>query len=287
MTVTRQDSPSFSIILPVYERHELLDVVLRALAEQTEMPLDVIVADDGSGDDVARVIEFRRSAFDIRRVWQPDEGFRKARVANLGALAARGDYLLFLDSDCVPRRGFLRAMRRCALRKRFLTTKRIMVSESFARRVVDEELLVWRWSAAEWFLRAPREVGRPGFLVPLRDRGRPWSANAADFIPPDRAYCLLGVFRDDLERVNGFEARCVRAVDGEDQDLAVRLRRSGLRCGWPGPASTVIHLWHEPAADRTGGATPFFRDTVASGRVEALVGMRELAAELAGDQLNA
>ena len=47
----------------------------------------------------------------------------------------------------------------------FLSTKRLMLSESFSRRVVDEQIPIWRWTALAWFVRAPREVGRPGYLV--------------------------------------------------------------------------------------------------------------------------
>ena len=50
--------------------------------------------------------------------------------------------------------------------------------------------------------------------------------------------------REDFERVNGFDMR-YEGWGEEDIDLAVRLRRLGLRCGWPGPQGTLLHLWHE------------------------------------------
>ncbi len=271
---------SVTVVLATYERRDVLEVILRALAEQGGDPFEVIVADDGSGEEVAGVVERWRGRFDLQHVWQPNEGFRKARILDLAALVARGDYLAFLDADCVPRLGFMNAIRRGAVSGWFLSTKRINLGERFSRRVLEARLPIWRWSAAEWLLRAPREVGRPGYLVPARDRRRPWRAGQPEFTPPAVAYCLFGVFREDFERVNGYDARCVRSTDGEDQDLAIRLRRSGLRCGWSGPASTVLHLWHPLPNDRTGGPPPLFRETEAGTHVEAVVGLRELAAEL-------
>ena len=46
-----------------------------------------------------------------------------------------------------------------------------------------------------------------------------------------------------LEHVNGFDMR-LGGWDGEDVDIAHRLLAAGLRCGWPGPGSSVLHLWH-------------------------------------------
>ena len=106
------EHPTTSIILATYGRSDALDLVLRSLAEQKGESFDVIVADDGSGPEVGTVVASWRARLDIEHVWQSDSGFRKARALNLAALTARGDYLLFLDGDCIPRRGFLKAIRR-------------------------------------------------------------------------------------------------------------------------------------------------------------------------------
>ncbi len=176
-----------SVVLAAYERPDALEFVLRALSEQPGDPFEVVVADDGSGPEIAAVVEKWRRRLEVTHVWQPDEGFRKARILNLAALRSRGEYLVFLDGDCVPRRGFLPALQRAALPGWFLSTKRIELSQGFTERVLREQLPIWRWSAAEWFLRAAREVGRPGYLVPARDRRRPWRARQPEFVPPASA----------------------------------------------------------------------------------------------------
>jgi glycosyltransferase involved in cell wall biosynthesis len=274
--------PGFiSVILATYERPDALGFVLSAFADQTGGDrFEVVIADDGSGDDIRRVVEQWRDRLAIKHVWQPKEGFRKARAFDLATLAARGDYLAFLDGDCVPRRGFLAALRGTALPGWFLTTKRVMLREEFSRLVIERRTPIWRWSATRWLLSASRQVGRPGYLVPARDRRRPWRSGQPEFVPPVNAYCLIGVYREDFERVNGYDARCTRSTDGEDQDLAIRLRRSGLRCGWPGPAATVLHLWHPERADRADRQDRLFRETQESSHVEAVVGLRELRCQV-------
>jgi glycosyltransferase involved in cell wall biosynthesis len=275
-----------SVVVATYEWPSALDIVLRALSEQRGAPFDVVVADDGSGDETAAVVRRWQSRFELEHVWQPNDRFRKARLLNRAALAARGDYLVFLDGDCVPRIGYAEAIRRAALPGWFVASKRLHLSPQLSRRILAGSLEVWRWSSLRWAMSAPRELvtsthrqaNRPGVLLPIRDRGRPWRPRGSGFRPPYNGYgYTFGVLRSDFERVNGFDMR-FGGWDGEDVDIAERLLSAGLSCGWPGPASSVFHLWH---ADRKKPANRIPREP---GAVEAREGLRELVAELAAQE---
>jgi glycosyltransferase involved in cell wall biosynthesis len=272
---------ALTVVVATYEWPEALDVVLRALSEQRERPFEVIVADDGSGDATAAVVARWVPRLAVRHVWQPQEGFRKARLLNRAVLSASGDYLIFLDGDCVPRTGYVSAIRRAALPRWFVATKRLHLNDTLTQQVLAGERPVWRWSALDWVVREPRalvtspnpQVNRPGVLLPLRDRNRPWGRGATDFRPPYNGYgYTLGVWRSDLERINGFDMR-LGGWDGEDVDVAHRLRAAGTRCGWPGPASSVLHLWH--TYRKQPAQVPHLE------AIEATNGLSQLAVELA------
>jgi glycosyltransferase involved in cell wall biosynthesis len=287
---------SLSVIVSTYTWPEALDVVLRSLAFQAGSAFEVIVAEDGSGDETAAVVEHWQGTFGdrLRSVWQPDEGFRLARARNLAAFDANGDQLVFLDGDCLVRQGFIQAVRRAALPGWFLASKRLHLSAALSKRVLEDGLPIWRWSTPRWLVQSPRTLftshrgaGSPGVLLPLRDRRRPWRQGQPEFSPPYDGYgSLFGVHRQDFDRVNGFDMRFV-GWGGEDVDIAVRLRRLGLRCGWPGPRATLLHLWHPVKKGKTKSNTPLLRETEASTRVEAVEGLGELAAELGETQLRA
>ena len=126
-------------------------------------------------------------------------------------------------------------------------------------------------------LRAPHEFRRPGLLLPLRDRRRPWRAGQAEFRPPYNGYgFLFAAARSDFERVNGFDMRFV-GWGQEDEDIAARLRHAGLKCGWAGPSSTLIHLWHESRIDRARPNDRLLEETRECEREEAVDGLRELS----------
>ena len=281
--------PFVSVVVSTYEWPAALDVVLGSLAEQGDDAFEVIVADDGSGEETRALVERWRASgrLTVDHVWQPNEGWRKSRILNLGALEARGDYLVFLDGDSVPRREFLRAVRRCILPSWFVASKRLHLSQRLTGRVINEHLPVWRWSAARWLFGAPREVfttereiARLGLLVPIRDRRRPWRPRQPEFFAPYWAYGFcFGVSRTDFERVNGFDLR-FEGWGGEDEDIAARLRRAGLKCGWPGPKATMLHLWHEPKQGTTASNDPLVRQTLASDHVLAKPGLRDLEREI-------
>ena len=281
--------PSLTVVVVTYEWPGALDLVLQALSEQEDPAFEVVVADDGSGPASGSVVECWQGAFHdrLRYVRQADEGGRLGRNRNLGALEARGDFLVFLDGDCLVRRGFLAAVRRASLPGWFLATKRLHLSARLSRRVLDERLPVWRWSTFRWVVAAPRELfsthreaGRPGVLLPIRDRRRPWRPEQPEFAPPYGAYgFFFGVSRADFERANGFDMRFV-GWGGEDEDLAARLRRIGLRCGWPGPQSSVLHLWHPVRKGEMPANSPLLEEAKTASYFEALEGVRELAAEL-------
>jgi glycosyltransferase involved in cell wall biosynthesis len=286
--------PSLTVVVPTYEWPAALDAVLRSLAEERDQDFDIVVADDGSGPETAAIVHAWRNRLTRRvaHVWQPDEGFRKARIENLAAREAQGELLVFLDGDLVPRRGFVSAVRRAFRPGWFLTSKRLNLSEGLSRQVLEDHAPVWRWSALRWLVTHPRELvapvrprerNRPGVLLPVRDRRRSWRDDQPEFRPPYWAYCFFGVHRHDFERVNGFDMRFVGWGE-EDVDMGFRLQRAGLRCGWPGPRATLLHLWHPDRKETSSGNMPLLHETQDSERIEAVEGLRELAGEISSGQ---
>jgi GT2 family glycosyltransferase len=281
-----------TVVVVTYEWPEALDAVLRSLTEEGDQDFDIVIADDGSGLETAEIVHAWRDRLSgrITHVWQQDEGFRKARIENVAAREAQGELLLFLDGDLVPRQGFVAAVRRAFRPGWFLASKRLNLSQGLSRRVLEDHTPVWRWSAPRWLFAHPRELvasvrpgepNRPGVLLPVRDRRRSWRDDQPEFRPPYWAYCFFGIHRHDFERVNGFDMRFVGWGE-EDVDMGMRLQRAGLRCGWPGPRATLLHLWHADRREASSGNMPLLQETHGSERIEAVEGLRELAAELRG-----
>lgn len=193
-------APTVSVVVPHHEAQADLDLVLTALTLQDHPAtrLQVVVADDGS-----RVLPDTRAAggLDVRVVRQQRAGFRAAAARNLGAAAAEGHVVAFLDGDTVPEPGYLRALTRLpALLPDALTVGR--------RRHAD----LGGWSPARlraWLTRGgppPRELTEPTWL---RDGYRE-HRDLLDVDSRSHRYVISAVMalhRDLLTELGGFDER--------------------------------------------------------------------------------
>jgi glycosyltransferase involved in cell wall biosynthesis len=94
--------PTFSVIIPVYQSASTVGDAVESALAQTRPPLEVIVCDDGSTDDVD--VELARYRDRIRLLRKPNGG--GASALNRGARVAQGAFVVILDADDVyhPRR---------------------------------------------------------------------------------------------------------------------------------------------------------------------------------------
>jgi len=102
--------PSFSVVVPTYERPAQLAACLRSLA-QLDYPrgrFEVLIVDDASTHAPRELIESFVGALDVKLLRQATNA-GPAAARNLGARRARGDFLAFTDDDCEPEREWLRA----------------------------------------------------------------------------------------------------------------------------------------------------------------------------------
>ncbi len=84
-----------SVVIPTYNRRELLPRAIGSVLNQTRAPREIIVVDDGSTDDTAQIVgnDFPQ----VELILQENQGVSAAR--NSGIKTAPGDWLAFLDSD--------------------------------------------------------------------------------------------------------------------------------------------------------------------------------------------
>src|SRR5207244_1981757 len=136
-----------SLIISTYEQPMVLAKVLRGVTAQTRLPDEMFIADDGSGLETKELIEQckRESKFPVHHLWHAHEGFRKVILLNRAVAAATGDYLLFLDGDCVPHRKYISDHEGLAEPGFWIQGRRCYIKEKFVPRFEIGNTPIWRW----------------------------------------------------------------------------------------------------------------------------------------------
>ncbi|WP_342356207.1 WcbI family polysaccharide biosynthesis putative acetyltransferase [Micrococcus sp. KRD070] len=214
-------SAAVSVVVPYYRAQADLDRLTAALAAQRGLTggLQLVVADDGS--PVPPRVD-PGLPFDVVTVRQRDRGFRASAARALGAEAADGDVLAFLDGDMLPEPGYLAAA---------------LAAVATAPR--DAAVVGRRRHLAEaWLERAWADGWRPGDEVPESSRlAEPaWLGDgyrATDDLrrADSTGYryvisAVLTMAREVYEDAGGFDPAFV-GYGGEDWELAHRLWRVG------------------------------------------------------------
>lgn len=233
-----------SIIVSTYRRPEFLELVLQGYAAQTDRAFQLVVADDGSGEDTRAVIA--RSAtehgLDILHVWHEDRGFRKTEILNRAIVAASGDYLIFTDGDCIPRSDLVATHRSLARDGRYVAGGYLKLPAHVSQRLDRDAVASGRFADLGWL----RSAGwRPGRRA-LRLTGSQRVGSLFDRLTPTPAHFQgnnASVARAALEAVNGFEGEM--GYGGLDQALGYRLENAGVKGIQARHRAVAMHLHHD------------------------------------------
>ncbi|MFR7809695.1 MAG: glycosyltransferase [Butyricimonas faecihominis] len=107
-----------SLIISTYNRPSALKLCLESVKRQNRLPDEVIIGDDGSGDETAALIrEFQKDfPVPLLHVWQEDKGFRVGKIRNKCIAKAKYDYIVQVDGDMVLHSSFITDHLSCARR---------------------------------------------------------------------------------------------------------------------------------------------------------------------------
>ena len=266
-----------SVIVTTYNREDALDAALRALARQSDRNFEIVIADDGSRPDTARVIAswMARLPVPLKHVRHEHQGFRGGEIRNRGIAASDGEICIFLDGDCLAAADFIAAHRRLHEAGWFVTGNRILLSRELTDAVLARRLEAETWNFAALLRQRLRGgINRllPTLSLPL---GSVRKLNSESW--QGAQTCNLAVARRDLDRIDGFD--CAYTGWGlEDSDLVVRLLHAGVRRKDGRFATGVLHLWH-PQNDRAQLPANRARldEVIGGSRVRALRGLSALS----------
>lgn len=240
-----------SIIITTYNRPDALDACLKSLGAQSDQNFEILIADDGSDALTRNTIHRHNTDRSLERavkhVYQDNHGFRAGTIRNKAVACCTGDYIIFIDGDCLAFPDFIAMHRKLAEPRYFVPGNRILISQEYTRKILEENIRLYGKSLSFFLgLFLTRKINHFAslFRLPLgflrRTRKTTWKKAKT---------CNLALWRRDFTAVNGFD----ESFEGwgyEDSDLIIRLIHSGIYRKIGRHAVPVLHLWH-PENDRT------------------------------------
>ena len=228
---------SISVVIAIYKNLEYLDLVLESIERQSFQDFEVIIAEDAEEDRTRRFIEDSRVRFNfpLKHVSQEDRGFRKNRIMNQAIRNADGEFIVFIDGDCVLHKHFLRGYNRNIKPSTCLYGRRVELDETTTRRFLKAGV-DYRPNLVTLWLNGSRKIEEAIYLPYLSYlRKRDSQIAGSNF----------GLFRRDLYKVNGFDEDYESICVGEDVDIEWRLRNSGIKFRFIRNEVIQYHLYHE------------------------------------------
>ena len=232
-------SVEIAVVLTTYERPEHLERSLVSLELQQGVAgkFEVIVTDDGSQDRTHSVVrKFARTcSYPLTWITHPHDGFRVSLCRNDGVRASGAPYFLFTDSDCLfPPDHLLKH-----LHARTPNVIRAGDCLRFDRETTEriDSAAITSGAYRSW---ATWNERRRMFKKKIKEQYYQLVRHNAK---PKLTGCNIGISREDLEAVNGFDESFV-GWGCEDDDLAFRLRKAGRRITSALGYTYAYHMWH-------------------------------------------
>jgi glycosyltransferase involved in cell wall biosynthesis len=225
-----------TLIITTYNREDALELVLLSILQQTILPQEVIIADDGSAENTRQLIERLQTIFPVplHHCWHPDDGFQLAQIRNKAIAKAVHEYIVMIDGDMVLHSKFIENHQKAAEKNCFVQGSRVLLSEELTREAIRQQQI--RFSVFQKGLKNKLNASHIDFMQKVMSKKQIHLESIRG--------CNMGFWREDCLAVNGFN----EAFNGwgrEDSEFVVRLynvgvKRKNLKFGGIG-----YHLYHQ------------------------------------------
>ena len=238
-----------SLIISFYNKIDLLKLIFAALERQTFQNFEVVIADDGSGPEVVEEIQKIQANyfFLIKHIWHEDNGWQKNIILNKAIQAAEGEYLIFIDGDCIPQKRFVEEHVENRIAGKIISGRRVLLTKNISKNLTEtkikngymdclvgfplfyETVFKGKYTRMENMVRIRNKFIRRLFI---KEKMRSFLG------------CNFSVWKSDILTVNGFDERFIYPGTGEDMDLEERLKRVGVLPVSKKHLVTLFHYYH-------------------------------------------
>jgi len=237
-----------SVIIAVYKDVEALELIIESLKNQTYKNFEVIIAEDGQDEKMQAFIESIKD-LDIKHTTQEDIGIRKTKSLNNGIIASEGEFLIFIDGDCIPYSTFIESYIKISQDGFIISGRRVNLGPKYSKKLRNKII-------------SPLELEKTFLLRYIfisQDCKEGHSEDGFYFSPDGWIYnkfiknrkastsilgCNYACFKKDIIAINGYDEGYGETAIGDDTDLEWRFKALGCKIKSAKNVANVFHLYH-------------------------------------------
>lgn len=233
---------TIGVVISTYNNPAWLEKTLWGYLYQTRPADEIVIADDGSGEETNQLIRSFQKLLPIKHVWHEDNGFQKSRILNKALLAAESEYLIFTDQDCIPRKDFIAIHETYAETGYFLSGGYFKLPMNISKALTQEDVATERAFSIGWL----REQGlKINFKCTKLVKSRMFTLLMNRITPRGATWngCNASGWRTDMMRINGYNEEM--HYGGQDREFGERLFNLGIKSKQICYSAIVLHLDHK------------------------------------------
>jgi len=226
-----------SLIICTYNWPKALSLVLSSVVTQSDMPNEVIIADDGSSNSTVVIVNKFSSLISVPVIhsWQEDLGCRIPHSRNRAIAKSKYEYIIMVDGDTVLHKDFIKDHKRFAKNGSYVQGSRALLEREFTNNLINENL----FRAPPYFSRHSKNKLN---LIRL-----PFLSLLISFIKSKNIKrirgCNFSIFKKDVIKINGFNEE-ITTWGREDSEFVQRLFNSGIYKQQLKFSGIQYHLFH-------------------------------------------
>jgi len=232
-----------TVIVSTYNMIDWLEKVLWGYSIQTYKHFDILIADDGSGEETKSLIDRFKKDYpvNITHLWHEDKGYRRQELLNKAMVEANGDYIIMTDGDCIPREDFVEVHAKLAQEGKYLAGGYCKLGMELSKSISKEDILNKNCFKFKW-LKSNEKLGLSNTLKIASSTS---IENFLDkFTPTNTGFsnCNSSGWKKDFIMINGYDERM--QYGGPDREFGERLVNGGIAGKQIRHKAIVLHLDH-------------------------------------------
>jgi glycosyltransferase involved in cell wall biosynthesis len=225
-----------TLIITTYNWPKALEIVLMGVENQTLLPDEILIADDGSTEETSNLIKKWQTKLKstIIHSWQEDIGFRLATSRNKAIAKSTGDYIIMIDGDLVLHPNFIKDHVSHCNKNQFVIGTRVLLKDDYSKQLLSKKNINFSVNN-NYILANSKNLINNSFLSKI------CSYKTTSY--KQVRGCNMACFKTDLIKVNGFNEDFI-GWGREDTEIVVRLLNAKIIRKNVKFNANVLHIFH-------------------------------------------